>query len=139
MIIKVTNKPIDLNEARTAVQDPSCGAIVSFEGTIRSTNEGKDVVGLEYEIHEPLLRAEVARIVEEIRERWSIHELVLIQRIGRLDVGETGISIAVSSAHRHDALAACEYMIEQFKKRAPVWKKEHYGNEVAWVNCCQHA
>ncbi len=135
MFIEVTEQPIDPEKARTAVRHPSCGAIALFEGTIRVENEGKEVRGLEYEAHEPLLRAEVERIATEIRQRWPIHQLALLQRTGKLDVGETGIVIAVSSPHRREALAACEYMIEEFKKRAPVWKKEHYADRAAWVHC----
>lgn len=135
MFIKVTEKPINLEEALVAVRDSSCGAIAIFEGTIRSSNDGKAVVGLEYEAFEPFLHAEVDRIMSEIRQRWQIHQIALIQRTGKLDVGETGIVIAISSAHRREALAACGYMIEEFKKRAPVWKKEYYGNHDAWVNC----
>ena len=138
MLIKVTNKPIDLAEAHKVVASPSCGAIATFEGTIRSSNAGKAVLGLEYEVHDSFLHAEVGRIVEEIKTRWSIHDIALIQRIGRLDVGECGIVIAVSSPHRHEALAACEYMIEEFKKRAPVWKKEYYTDHDDWVFCHQH-
>lgn len=136
--IKITHEPIDLNEARVAVQDPHCGAIVIFEGCIRNHNEGQVVHGLEYEVHAPLLRAELDLIVLEARSRWKIHAVSVIQRIGRLEVGETGIVIAVSSAHRHESLEACEYIIEEFKKRAPVWKRERYKNHSAWINC-KHA
>ncbi len=137
MLIKVTDQLIDLNEARTAVAHPSCGAIASFEGTIRASNVGKEVSGLEYEVHEAFMRAEVERIISEIQQRLSIHELALIQRIGKLDVGECGIVIMVSSPHRNEAMEACRYMIEEFKKRAPVWKKEHYEDHSDWVFCHQ--
>ena len=133
MLIKVTKEAIDFEEARLAVAHPSCGAIVSFEGTIRAEHEGKIVIGLEYEVHEVFMRAEVERIVQEIQERWRIHELALIQRIGKLDVGETGIVIAVSSPHRQEALVACQYLIDEFKKRAPVWKKEYFASGEQWV------
>lgn len=135
MFIKITDKAINLNEARSAVAHPSCGAIATFEGTIRASNDNKDVHGLEYEVHESFLRAEVERILQEIQAKWQIHELALIQRIGKLDVGECGIVIVVSSPHRHEALKACEHMIEEFKKRAPVWKKEHYKDHTDWVIC----
>ncbi len=138
MLIKVTDKPINLNEAREFVAHPSCGAAVTFEGNIRSSNEGKEVRGLEYEIHESFLRAEVERIIEELKARWEIREIALIQRIGKLDVGETGIVIAASSAHRNAAFEACRYLIEEFKKRAPVWKKEYYLDRADWV-FCHHA
>ena len=137
MLIKITDKPIDLNEARNAVHSPTCGAIATFEGTIRKTNIGKDVTGLEYEVHENFLHAEVERIIQEIKQRWEIHDLALIQRIGQLVVGECGLIISVSSPLRREALVACAYMIEEFKKRAPVWKKEHYTDHSDWVFCHQ--
>jgi molybdopterin synthase catalytic subunit len=137
MLIKVCAEPIDINEARAAVHAPTCGAISVFEGTIRKTNQGKAVMGLEYEVFEAFMRAEVERIIQEIQNKWEIHELALIQRTGKLDVGECGIVIAVSSPHRREAIEACAYMIEEFKKRAPVWKKEYYQDHSDWVFCHQ--
>ncbi|MDX1387242.1 MAG: molybdenum cofactor biosynthesis protein MoaE [bacterium] len=139
MLIKVTHNPIDRDEALRAVADPSCGAVTSFEGNIRNHNEGKEVLGLEYEVYEGFLKAEVERIFREAGEQWPVAKVALIQRVGRLDVGETGIIIAVSSPHRKAALSACSYIIEEFKKRAPVWKKEHYPDGSDWVYCAHHS
>ncbi len=138
MFIKLTNKPIDLNEALQAVRHPSCGAVASFEGDIRRENGGRKVLGLEYEVYEKLFHAEVERICSEAKAKWRLHEIALIQRVGKLDVGETGIFIAVASPHRREALEACAFLIEEFKKRAPVWKKEFYESGSDWVFCHQH-
>lgn len=135
MLIKITTNPIDVREALAAVRHPSCGAVASFEGNIRNQNGGKKVFGLEYEAYEGLFQAEVRRIVGEMREKWKIHEFALIQRTGKLDVGETGIVIAVSSPHRREALEALSYAIEEFKKRAPVWKREYYDEGSEWIHC----
>lgn len=124
MMIRIIKGPIDPEEARRAVRHSSCGAVATFEGDIRRENDGKRVLGLEYEIYEKLFYSEVKKIIEEIQEKWKIHKIALIQRIGKLDVGETGIIIAVGSPHRCEAMEALSYAIEEFKKRAPVWKKE---------------
>ena len=123
MLIKIVTETIQADEALAYVRHPSCGAVVTFAGNIRIENQGKKVFGLEYEVYEKFFRSEVKRIFEEIKI-GSIHEFALIQRVGKLDVGETGVFIAISSPHRREALEALSYAIEEFKKRAPVWKKE---------------
>ncbi len=137
-MIRLVSETIDIQEALRAVRHPSCGAVASFEGNIRQENEGRKVLGLEYEVYEKLFFAEVQRIFAEARGRWQLHELALIQRVGRLDVGETGIFLAASSPHRREALEACAFVIEAFKKRAPVWKKEYHSDGATWVDC-RHA
>lgn len=135
MLIKITTDPIHIQEALAAVRHPSCGAVATFEGNIRNRNEGRKVLGLEYEVYEGLFQAEVRRIAGEMRGRWKIHEFALIQRAGKLDAGETGLVIAVSSPHRREAIEALTYAIEEFKKRAPVWKKEYYADAAEWIHC----
>lgn len=135
MWVKLSQDSISILEAKAAVQHPSCGAIAFFEGTIRRTNDGKDVTGLEYQVYDAFFYSEVGRIAEEIKAQWAIHEIAFLQRVGRLDIGESGIIIAASSTHRHDALQAVDYAIEQFKKRAPVWKKEFYKHSSEWIVC----
>ena len=135
MFLHLTKHKINPNEALAAVRHASCGAIATFEGNIRQENEGRKVFGLEYEVYDKLFHAEVERIFAEIKIKWKIHEMALIQRVGKLDVGETGIYIAISSPHRREALEACDYAIEEFKKRAPVWKKEFYAEGQQWVAC----
>lgn len=135
MLVKLSQTTIRLEDAKTAVHHPSCGAIAFFEGTIRRTNDGKDVTGLEYQVYDAFFYSEVGRIAEEIKAQWAIHEIAFLQRVGRLDIGESGIIIAVSSIHRRDALQAVDYAIEQFKKRAPVWKKEFYPDSAEWIVC----
>lgn len=134
MILKVTDRPIDIEEALLEVRDPSCGAVAMFEGDIRNHHKGNKVLGLEYEVFESLLRNVCHDISQEIKAQWPIHDLAIVQRIGRLEVGETGIVICVSSGHRREALQALEYAIEEFKKRAPVWKKEYIEGGHHWVN-----
>jgi len=135
MFIKLSADPIALLEAKAAVHHPTCGAIAFFEGNIRIQNDGKVVAGLEYHVYDAFFYKEVQRIAEEIDTQWTIHEIAFLQRVGRLDVGESGIIIAASSIHRRDALQAVDYAIEHFKKRAPVWKKELYRDSAEWIVC----
>lgn len=134
-MIQLTSTAINISEALAAVRHPSCGAVASFEGNIRQENEGRKVIGLEYEVYEKLFKAVVEKIIAEAKLKWKLHEIALIQRLGKLDVGETGIFIAVGSAHRREALEACAFAIEEFKRRAPVWKKEFYIEGSEWVFC----
>lgn len=135
MFVTLTDQAISTNEAFDWVRHPSCGAVVSFEGNIRIFNDGKKVFALEYEVYENLFHAEVKRIIDEIHEQWPIGKFALIQRIGKLDVGETGLLIVLGAPHRKEALEALSYAIEEFKKRAPVWKKEYYDGGNAWIHC----
>ncbi len=135
LLIKITKENINREEVRRAVAHPDCGAIATFEGDIRNHNDGKEVLGLEYEVYEKMFQAEVKKIFHELAQRWEVKACALVQRVGRLDVGEAGIVIAVSSPHRHSGMAACAWAIEEFKKRAPVWKKEYYLTDAQWVLC----
>lgn len=138
MLIRIVQEEIDSGEALREVRHPSCGAVAAFEGNIREQNDGREVLALEYEIYERLFQAELRRIFDEASSKWRVYKIVLIQRVGRLEVGETGIVLAVSSAHRREALEACAYIIEEFKRRAPVWKREHYPTGSEWVACHHH-
>ena len=135
MLITLTEKVISVDEALAAVRHPSCGATAVFLGDIRRENHGRKVLGLEYEVYERFFFTEVERIEKEIYQQWKIHQVALVQRVGKLDVSETGLAIAVSSPHRREALAALSYLVEEFKKRAPVWKKEYYEDQAEWIHC----
>lgn len=134
MLVKLTKDFIDVAEALAYVRHATCGAVTMFEGNIRNENQGEQVVNLEYEVYEKLFHKEVVRIAGEAKEKWHVHEVAVIQRIGLLQIGDTGIIVCVSSAHRRDALDALSYMIEEFKKRAPVWKKERTTQSEKWIN-----
>ena len=134
MLVKLTAGTIDITEALSYVRHASCGAVAMFEGNIRNENEGEEVVNLEYEVYETLFQKEVSRIASEVNSQWNVYQIAVIQRIGLLEVGDTGIIICVSSAHRADALEGLSYMIEEFKKRAPVWKKERTSHGEKWIN-----
>jgi len=134
LLIKLTSDPILCEEALSYVRHASCGAVSMFEGDIRNENTGDQVLSLEYEVYENLFHKEVTRIGDELKAKWAIHDIAVIQRVGLLQVGDAGIVICISSAHRRDSLEGLAYAIEEFKKRVPVWKKERTTRNERWIN-----
>ena len=136
MKFSVSNTSIDVDAAKKAVADKSCGAMVVFEGWIRDHNEGQKVERLEYEVYRPVAEREGARIIDEAIERFGVSHAVCIHREGLLELGEIAVIVCVSSPHRGEAFDACRYIIDQTKTRLPIWKKEHYVSGISeWVNC----
>jgi len=123
-MFRVTNQPIDLNELVRFVTDPEAGAIATFIGTTRNNNEGRKVIGLDYEAYPEMAEKELARIGEDAKKNWPICRMAISHRLGPVQIGEASVIIAVSSAHRDAAFAACRFAIEEIKKTVPIWKKE---------------
>ena len=132
-LFKVVETPLDLNEVIRAVEDPTAGATVSFIGTVRDHSLGKEVVALDYAAYPAAAEKMMARVADEIAERWGLRRVAIIHRVGHLTVGEASVVIAVSSPHRHEAFAACEYVIKRLKEIVPVWKKEAYTDGATWI------
>lgn len=139
--VRLESTPLD-GEAikRAAYQDPA-GAVVLFEGTVRSPSEGQDVDHLEYEAYEAMAVAQMESIVEQARTRWPLASAYLHHRLGRIEVGEASVVVAVTSPHRPEAFEACRWIIEQLKAEVPIWKKEFYSDGSIWVGApgeCAH-
>jgi molybdopterin synthase catalytic subunit len=128
-----TNQPIDLNELVLFVTDPEAGAIATFIGTTRNNNEGRKVIGLDYEAYSQMAEKELARIGEDAKKQWPICRMAIVHRLGPVKIGEASVIIAVSSAHRDAAFAACRYAIEEIKKTVPIWKKEVFEGGEVWI------
>jgi molybdopterin synthase catalytic subunit len=138
----VTAEPIELAPLIAAVQAPERGGVASFLGLVRNHHGGREVLRLEYSAYAPMAEAECARIVAEAEGRWQV-AVALRHRVGSLAVGDGAVAAAAASAHREEAFAACRYVIEEVKRRVPIWKRESYadGTEV-WVDptaTLQHA
>jgi molybdopterin synthase catalytic subunit len=138
----VTAEPIELAPLIAAVQAPERGGVASFLGLVRNHHGGREVLRLEYSAYAPMAEAECARIVAEAEGRWQV-AVALRHRVGSLAVGDVVVAAAAASAHREEAFAACRYVIEEVKRRVPIWKRESYadGTEV-WVDptaTLQHA
>ena len=133
-MIETTEKKIDVAVLLESVLVPEAGGIDIFLGTTRNHSKGKKVVRWEYEAYIPMAVSIMRQIENEIRERWDIHKISIIHRIGVVPLEEASVGIAVSASHRNEAFEACRYAIDQVKKSAPIWKKEIFENGEAWVD-----
>ncbi|KAJ2477524.1 Molybdopterin synthase catalytic subunit [Coemansia sp. RSA 2131] len=120
----ITSDTLSLDKACNLVRSDSAGAISTFEGTTRNTFNGQRVIRLEYDAYQPLAKTEWYKIVQEARAKYHILGTSMHHRIGKVDVGQTSVIIAVSSAHRADAISAVHFLIDSLKVRLPIWKKE---------------
>lgn len=133
-MLELHAQPLDEIALRKRIGNTEAGAVVTFTGTVRRMNAGREVRRLEYEGEEALARREFAKIVAEARQQFEFLEAHCAHRIGALEPGETAVWIGVSSAHRSAAFAVCKYLIDELKKRLPIWKKEFYTDgESAWI------
>ena len=130
---RLTDKPIELNELLALVGDPGAGAVATFIGTTRDNNEGRSILSLDYEAYPGMAEQEMARLGEEVEEKWRITRMAMVHRIGNVPIGEASVIIAVSAPHRDDAFKACRYAIDELKKRVPIWKKEIYRGGEIWI------
>lgn len=132
--VAVSESPIEPAALIESVQDPTAGAIATFLGTVRDHASGKSgVTHLVYEAYQELVEDRIAGIVAEARARWPIISSAVVHRIGRVDVGEVSVGVAVSSAHRADAFDAARYLIDELKAHAPIWKQEHWPGGEEWI------
>ena len=129
----ITEDPIDLNDVYEKVVRSEAGAVSTFTGIVREFTYGKRTLFLQYEAYVPMAEKKLAEIGAEISERWGNTETAIVHRIGRLDISEIAVAIAVSTPHREDAFAACRYAIERIKQMVPIWKKEHWEDGSVWI------
>jgi molybdopterin synthase catalytic subunit len=129
----LTSSPIDLSELLGIVQSPERGGTACFLGTVRNHHGGREVHGLDYSAYEPMVEAECARIVAETEARWQVR-VALRHRIGHLEIGDAAVAVVAASAHRDEAFVACRHVIEEVKRRVPIWKREVFADgTVGWV------
>ncbi len=133
--IGITHEPIDVAALEREVADPGAGAIVTFAGTTRRDNAGRNVIRLEYEAYEPMALAEMKKLARAAGERWKIVRVAIRHRVGRVDIGETSVAIAVAAAHRGEAFEACRFVIDRLKEIVPIWKKEYFEGGELWIGC----
>ncbi|MBI4365301.1 MAG: molybdenum cofactor biosynthesis protein MoaE [Deltaproteobacteria bacterium] len=132
--IQLVKEPIDLAAAYRMLEDDGSGAAVVFCGRVRDRNDGKAVVAVEYSAYADMATAECLRLWTEAAEKRPLTRGVIIHRVGRLTVGTPSIVIGVAAAHRAEAFAGARYLIEEFKHRVPIWKREEYTEgEMQWV------
>jgi molybdopterin synthase catalytic subunit len=132
----ITFAPLSLEEIYAKADDPANGAVVVMSGMVRNQTDGKPVVALEYQAYEPMALRVFYQIAADIRSRWSdVSRVVIYHRIGRLQIGEISVLVAVGCPHRSEAFDACRYAIDTLKHNAPIWKKEHWADgSSSWVS-----
>lgn len=133
--VALVRAPIDVAHVLASVADHASGAISLFLGTVRDVNEGRAVTGIEYSAYEPMATREMAAIAAEAAERWRDARVAVVHRLGMLALGEASVAIAVSHARRAPAMDAQRWIIEELKRRVPIWKLEHYVDGTReWVD-----
>jgi len=133
-LYEVLDRPLSPDVIAAAVDHPGAGGVVVFSGVVRNETDGRPVKFLEYEAHPPMAVAKMREIGAAARTRWSgVKRVAMQHRIGRLEIGEASVLIAVSAAHRAEAFEACRYAIDTLKRTVPVWKKEHFEDGEVWV------
>ncbi len=135
-MFEITHTPLEKLNLRKGLVSDHAGAFNSFEGWVRKHNKGKIVASLEYEAHEALCRSEAENILQEVYQQFDVIAVHCFHRVGRLEVGEMAIWIGVIASHRDESFKACRYIIDQVKRRLPIWKKEYYeSGDSGWVAC----
>jgi molybdopterin synthase catalytic subunit/molybdopterin converting factor small subunit len=130
---RLTDEPLSLDAAVEEVRRDRAGAIATFTGTVRNRSRGRDVVTLEYEAYEGMAEQTMAELAAELAARYDLCEIAIHHRVGRVEIGEASVVIAVSAPHRADALAACKDAIDTLKQTVPLWKKEVYEGGGEWI------
>jgi len=132
-ILQLVHQPIEPREIIESLKAPEDGAVVVFDGFARNNFKGRRTLYLEYEAYEPMARAQMRRIAAEIRAKFAVHRLAIVHRLGRVEIGESSVLIAVSSPHRAAAFDACRWAIDALKRTVPIWKREYFAGGAAWA------
>jgi molybdopterin synthase catalytic subunit len=133
MNYEISKDPIDIQSVIDKVIQREAGAITTFIGTVRELTKGKRTLFLIYEAYEAMAVKKLQQIGTEIEERWEGSKAAITHRVGRLDITDVAVVIAVSTPHRADSYEANRYAIERIKEIVPIWKKEHWENGEEWM------
>lgn len=132
-LFEIVEAPINVDAVISKVTRREAGAITTFLGIVREWTHGRKTTYLEYQAYVPMAEKKLAEIGQEVKEKWPDTEVAATHRIGRLDISEVAVCIAVSSPHRKAAYEANEYVIERLKEMVPIWKKEHWEDGETWI------
>jgi molybdopterin synthase catalytic subunit len=130
--ILLTYEPIDTQAVSRCVEASGFGAVVLFVGTVRDNALGQRVLSLEYEGYQPLAEKEMTRIAAEAESRWGV-AIAIAHRLGRLEIGEASVVVAVASPHRAEGFDACRWIMDTLKATVPIWKKEFFVGGAHWI------
>jgi len=132
-MVRLQVGPIDVAALVAAVRGDGDGAVAMFVGTVRNVNAGRRVLFLEYEAYAPMAEREMERIAAEAIARCGATRVAMVHRLGRLEIGEISVAIAVAAPHRAAAMDACRFVIDTLKRRVPIWKREHFEGGTVWI------
>lgn len=131
----LSDRPLDIASLRAQVLDRRAGGYASFEGWVRDHHAGRAVDGLDYEAYATLAEREGERVIAEAKTRFDVIEARCVHRVGTLAIGDLAVWVGVSAAHRGAAFDACRYIIDETKRRVPIWKREHYREgDADWLH-----
>jgi molybdopterin synthase catalytic subunit len=134
-MITLVREPIDFHSLTDCVRRADCGAVVTFLGTVRDLTGDRVTTALDYEAHSPMAERKLAEIEADTRARWPVGEMALVHRLGRLEIGEVSVAVAVSCPHRSQAFEACRHAIDRLKEIVPIWKQENWADgSTEWVH-----
>ena len=133
-MIAIVGEPIGAEVIVRAVKAGSDGAVCVFDGIVRDNTRGRRTLYLDYEAYREMALAQMHRLADEAVAKFGVREVALVHRLGRLQVGETSVLIAVASAHRAAAFDACRWLIDTLKKTVPIWKRETFADGAVWAD-----
>src|SRR2546425_1791250 len=133
-IFQLGRDPIDTVALAGVVRPREAGAVVPFDGFVRNQSHNRPTLYLDYEAYESMALAKMREITAQMHEKFAIHRVAIVHRLGRLEIGETSVFIAVSSAHRAAAFDACRFAIDTLKRTVPIWKKEYFEDGAVWAD-----
>lgn len=132
-VVTLTDGVISVDSVLSAVKRHDCGALVLFLGTVRDNFQGVAVVGMEYEAHRVLAEHALAAVVEEATTKWDVGAVAVTHRVGRLDLGDVSVAVAVAAPHRAAAFECGRFLIDRLKETVPIWKREILENGEVWI------
>jgi len=133
-LCQLVRNPIDMPALVREIRAPEDGAIVTFDGFVRNQSHNRPTLYLDYEAYESMALAKMREIAAQLHEKFAIHCVAIVHRLGRLEIGETSVFIAVSAAHRAAAFDACRFAIDTLKRTVPIWKKEYFEDGAVWAD-----
>ena len=133
-LIQLVREPIDCATLVEHVRTAAAGGVVTFDGCVRNQSHGRATLYLDYEAYETMALAKLREIADEVHAKFSIDRVAIAHRLGRLEIGESSVFIAVSAPHRAAAFEACRFAIDTLKRTVPIWKKEYFADGAVWAD-----
>jgi len=131
---EIVREPIPMASILDRIKQDEDGAVVVFEGIVRNHTRNRRTLFLDYEAYEPMALSQMNPLAEKVLANYKIREVVIVHRLGRLEIGEASVLVVVASAHRGAAFDACRFAIDTSKRTVPIWKKEHFTDGIVWAD-----